>query len=197
MEKVVLSSQTSTVPACLICHRIKQSWRLEKTSKIPKFDSNPSPPCPLTVTHMPHLHSSWAHPGTVTAITVQCHWTQATIPVDWDTRPTPKMTHHFPLASLSWQHRPYASPIVRKIECLSSLHPASNGQKKSLWLKRDKLWNHKIIESLWMKKTIKSPKSNPSPSPPMPTNHIPTCHISEVLELQAWLSLNHLEKEML
>ena len=47
-------------------HRIMESLRLEKTSKITKSNLSPSPPCPLT--SVPHLCSSRTPPGMVTPI---------------------------------------------------------------------------------------------------------------------------------
>jgi len=47
---------------------------------------------------------------------------------------------------------------------------------------REAAEQHRITESLRLEKTSKIPKSNHHPTPTMPTDHIPHCHISMVLE---------------
>jgi len=42
--------------------------------------------------------------------------------------------------------------------------------------------NHRSTESLRLEKTTKTTESNHQPASTMPTDHIPQCHISTVLE---------------
>lgn len=66
-EMVQIWSKKRPQPYTLIQqYRLGQSLkhvkpRLEKTSKIPKSNSNASSPCPLTKSPVPHVRVSWEH----------------------------------------------------------------------------------------------------------------------------------------